>query len=147
MKWGKIMKRIVILLKKNVIVSIMALTIIVGAIINASASGSSTVSLSSSDNYADSGVVSRSSGESVVFNGKVLSSSTKNGTFVARYNRNGSYYNDYSTAQKGIKPGKSCPSSQATTGHTHYILRIVSGNDTNGFFNSGTIATGKIKAS
>lgn len=74
-------------------------------------------------------------------------SCTKNGTFVARYNRNGSYYNDYSTAQKGIKPGKSCPSSQATTGHTHYILRIVSGNDTNGFFNSGTIATGKIKAS
>lgn len=110
------------------------------------AAGTASVNLTASQNYADSAVVRCEDGETVTIEGKVLASSKKNGSFVARYQRNGNWYNDTSSMQKAIKPGKSFTPVKATSGHKYYLLRIVSGNDTIGFGNTGTIAQGTIRA-
>lgn len=110
------------------------------------AAGTASVNLTASQNYADSAVVRCEDGETVTIEGKVLASSKKNGSFVARYQKNGNWYNDSSAKKKGVKPSESFTPIKATTGHKYFVLRIVSGNDTVGFGNTGTIAQGTIKA-
>lgn len=109
------------------------------------AAGTANVNLTQTENFAESAVVRRENAETVIFKGEVLITSNKKGTFVARYQRNGSWYKDSSTAQKAISPGKHTQTTQASLGHKYYTLRIVSGSDTIGFGNTGTIAKGSIQ--
>lgn len=130
--------------KKLVLLLLFAVCFSVG--IPCLAAGTASVNLTASQNYADSAVVRCEDGETVTIEGKVLASSKKNGSFVARYQRNGNWYNDSSSKRKAVKPGTSFTPIKATAGHKYYVLRIASGNDTIGFGNTGTIAQGTIKA-
>ncbi|MBO4998519.1 MAG: hypothetical protein J6D02_11015 [Lachnospira sp.] len=110
------------------------------------AAGTASVNLTASQNYADSAVVRCEDGETTKFKGKVLSNSKKNATFVARYQRSAKWFDDTATIQRAVPPNAQTKNITTSEKHRYFILRIVSGNDANGFLNKGTIANGTIWA-